>query len=109
MNIILKMNPGGNMTDREYDRLHAIVEGHVQGVGFRYFVLNCAQQLNLTGWVRNTHEGNVEVVAEGNHADLDELLESLRKGPRLSFISRVRDSWEPARGEYRLFEVRSTH
>lgn len=96
------------MTEKEHNRLHAVVEGHVQGVGFRYFVLNCAQQLNLTGWVRNTHEGNVEVVAEGDRADLDELLEMLKRGPRISFVSRVRENWEPARGEFRLFDVRST-
>lgn len=96
------------MTEKEYNRLHAVVEGHVQGVGFRYYVLNCAQQLNLTGWVRNTHEGNVEVVAEGNHADLDEFLDMLKKGPRMSFVSRVREDWEPARGEFRLFDVRTT-
>ncbi len=90
-------------------RLHAVVEGHVQGVGFRYFVLTRAQQLNLTGWVRNTSEGNVEVMAEGSRQDLDELIESLRKGPRSSFVTNVRESWEPGRGEFRIFDVRSTH
>ncbi len=58
-----------------YTRLHAVVEGHVQGVGFRYFVLTKAQHLNLTGWVRNTAEGNVEVMAEGERVDLDDLIE----------------------------------
>jgi acylphosphatase len=89
--------------------LHALVEGHVQGVGFRYFVLARAQQLNLTGWVRNTPEGDVEVMAEGDRSELDDLLESLRKGPRSSFVSNVRENWEPPRGEFRLFDVRSYH
>lgn len=89
-------------------RLHAVVEGHVQGVGFRYFVLTRAQQLNLTGWVRNTSEGDVEVMAEGTREDLDEFIDSLRKGPRSSFVSNVRENWEPSRGEFRIFDVRST-
>src|SRR5512133_1903541 len=89
-------------------RLHAVVEGHVQGVGFRYFVLAKAQQLNLTGWVRNTAGGDVEVLAEGSREDLDTLMESLRQGPRSSFVTKVRENWEPSRGEFRLFDVRST-
>jgi acylphosphatase len=45
-------------------RLHARVIGRVQGVGFRYYVLNAAIELGLTGWVRNRRDGSVEVVAE---------------------------------------------
>lgn len=101
------------MTDADVSttlfRLHALVEGHVQGVGFRYFVLSRAQQLHLTGWVRNTFDGNVEVLAEGEKTDLDELLDALRAGPRSSFVSKVNEKWEPALGEFRLFDVRSTH
>jgi acylphosphatase len=89
-------------------RLHAVVEGHVQGVGFRYFVLNRAQQLYLTGWVRNTFNGDVEVVAEGDRQSIDELLESLQQGPRSGFVSRVRENWEPATGEFHKFDVKMT-
>lgn len=97
-----------NRSDHE-TRLHALVEGHVQGVGFRYFVLSRAQQLNLTGWVRNTPDGDVEVMAEGDRSDLDDLLEALRKGPRSSFVSNVRENWEPPLGEFRIFDVRSSY
>ncbi len=89
-------------------RLHAIVEGHVQGVGFRYFVLNRANELGLKGWVRNTFSGDVEVVAEGDRSVLDDLLESLQKGPRSSFVSRVRENWEPATDEFTRFDVKRT-
>ena len=89
-------------------RLHAVVEGHVQGVGFRYFVLNRANELSLKGWVRNTFSGDVEVVAEGERPVLDDLLESLQKGPRSSFVSRVRENWEPATDEFTRFDVKRT-
>ena len=65
----------------EKARLHAMVEGSVQGVGFRQFVLMTAINLDLTGWVRNTFEGSVEVVAEGRQDILDTLLFALRQGP----------------------------
>ena len=89
-------------------RLHAVVEGHVQGVGFRYFVLNRANELDVKGWVRNTFSGDVEVVAEGERPVLDDLLESLQKGPRSSFVSRVRENWEPATDEFTRFDVKRT-
>jgi len=54
----------------------------VQGVGFRWYVHREASQLDLRGWVRNTEEGEVEVVASGTVADLANLRASLRRGPR---------------------------
>ena len=62
--------------------LHFLIQGRVQGVGFRWFVQREASELALRGWVRNTEEGDVEVVAAGEPADLDELRASLRRGPR---------------------------
>jgi acylphosphatase len=54
----------------------------VQGVGFRWFVQREAGQLDLRGWVRNTEEGEVEIVASGPAGDLDHLRHALRQGPR---------------------------
>ncbi len=87
-------------------RLHAFVEGIVQGVGFRAYVLDCAARLHLVGWVRNTWKGEVEVVAEGPRTDLDSLLEMLRKGPPAAMVTRVRQEWEAPTGEYSRFQVR---
>ena len=53
--------------------LHFLIQGRVQGVGFRWFVQREASELDLRGWVRNTEEGDVEVVAAGEPGDLDEL------------------------------------
>ena len=89
-------------------RLHAIVEGRVQGVGFRYFVLEHANRLEVKGWVRNTYQGNVEVTAEGCRADLDSLLDLLNQGPHGSYVTRVIQDWFPASGEFDHFGVSRT-
>jgi len=69
--------------------LHFLVKGRVQGVGFRWFVHREASELDLRGWVRNTEDGEVEVVAAGNAAELAELRDSLHRGPRGSRVDRV--------------------
>jgi len=89
-------------------RLHAIVEGRVQGVGFRYFVEENAYQLNLTGWVRNRWDGTVEVLAEGDRQTLEKFLSFLHRGPRAAYVSTVEVVWLPATGEFTRFSVRVT-
>ena len=69
--------------------LHFLIQGRVQGVGFRWYVHREASELNLRGWVRNTEEGEVEVVASGSVADLAELRASLRRGPRGSRVDHL--------------------
>lgn len=69
--------------------LHFLIQGRVQGVGFRWFVHREASELDLRGWVRNTEDGDVEVVAAGSIEDLAELRESLRRGPRGSRVDRL--------------------
>lgn len=66
-----------------------MVQGRVQGVGFRWFVHREASELDLRGWVRNTEDGEVEVVASGSAEDLSELRSSLRRGPRGSRVDRL--------------------
>lgn len=55
-------------------RKHIIFYGRVQGVGFRYYAVNKANQLGLTGWVRNLPDGTVEMEVQGNEASIDELI-----------------------------------
>ena len=69
--------------------LHFLIRGRVQGVGFRWFVHREASELELRGWVRNTEDGDVEVVASGTPEDLAELRTSLRHGPRGSRVDHV--------------------
>jgi acylphosphatase len=68
---------------------HYLVKGRVQGVGFRWFVQREASELGLKGWVRNTEEGHVEIVAAGSTEDLAELKIELRKGSRGSRVDAV--------------------
>lgn len=96
------------MQGEEKKRLHAVIEGRVQGVGFRYFVLDQASGLGLTGWVRNRWDGSVEVAAEGEIAKLNKLLAALYQGPRGSYVSGVNAQWQPASGESNGFQVRQT-
>lgn len=96
------------MTDKDLARLHAVIEGTVQGVGFRKFVQENANRLNLTGWVRNRWDGTVEVTAEGHRQDLEKLLQALRRGPRASTVSGVRPEWREANGEFEYFKVKMT-
>lgn len=69
--------------------LHYLVSGLVQGVGYRYFVKHCADQLNLNGWARNLDDGRVEVVACANEATLAQLERRLREGPPGSQVADV--------------------
>jgi acylphosphatase len=68
---------------------HYLVKGRVQGVGFRWFVQREAAALALKGWVRNTEDGHVEVLAAGETEVLSELKQALRRGPRGSRVDAV--------------------
>ncbi len=86
-------------------RLHAYVKGRVPGVGFRYFTLDAAHALGLTGWVRNLRDGRVEVLAEGALEDLNRLLAVLRKGPVSGEVTDVAYEFTGATGEFEGFRV----
>jgi acylphosphatase len=68
---------------------HFLIHGRVQGVGFRWFVHREASALNLRGWVRNSEEGEVEVLASGSLDDLIALRSALHRGPRGSRVDHI--------------------
>jgi acylphosphatase len=79
---------------------HFLVKGRVQGVGFRWFVHREAAEIGLHGWVRNTEDGHVEVVAAGAPDQLAELREALRQGSRGSRVDAIMEhELEAAEGE----------
>ena len=87
------------------ERLHAVIHGDVQGVGFRYFVMRQARTLGLRGWVRNRDDGSVELVAEGERADLERLLDDVRRGPSQARVGAVRVDWSTAAGDLKPFDL----
>lgn len=85
---------------------HLRIRGHVQGVGFRFFVQREAQQRGIAGWVRNRHDGSVEAVVQGPPDAVDALIEAARRGPRSARVSDVQVS--EAEGLFEGFELRPT-
>jgi acylphosphatase len=87
------------------ERLHAVIHGDVQGVGFRFFLQHKGQELRLLGWVRNNDDGTVELVAEGSRPDLEQLKRAAEEGPRLARVERVDARWSAAGGGLGSFEL----
>jgi acylphosphatase len=86
-------------------RVRALYSGNVQGVGFRFTAIDAAQKYGLTGWVRNTVDDKVELVAEGNESKLESFLSDVKK--EMSHYIRKEDiSWEPATGELPNFTIK---
>jgi len=80
--------------------------GRVQGVGFRYSALDEARRLGVTGWVRNTHDGAVELMAEGDRNELQRLVTWCHGGPRGALVADVEERWLQHRGEFSEFRIR---
>lgn len=78
-----------------------LVEGMVQGVGFRFFVERVARQLSLSGYVKNRRDGRVEVYAIGPAAPLAELKRRLEEGPHGAHVHSVREEPAPLVDRYR--------
>jgi acylphosphatase len=87
-------------------RLTAWVEGRVQGVGFRYWVLDKATDLGLAGSAANLDDGRVEVVAEGGEGACQRLLTALGSGAGPGHVTRVTQRWDTPRGGLSGFVVR---
>jgi acylphosphatase len=84
-------------------RLTAWVQGMVQGVGFRWWTRSRALELELVGWARNLDDGRVAVVAEGDRASCQSLLDALNGGGAPGRVDQVISRWDGARGDFRGF------
>lgn len=89
----------------ENQRLHVIVDGIVQGVGFRFFVLNHGRQMQLSGWVRNKFNGTVEILAEGHRHVLEKFLVLISQGPSHAQVEKTDVSWLEAQSNLPPFTV----
>lgn len=86
--------------------VHIIVKGMVQGVGFRYYTIRRAALLNLTGWVKNLYNGDVEVEAEGDRALIEEFIKDLKTGPPMSSVRDLNIEWLKFENKYKTFDVK---
>ena len=89
----------------EQASLKAIVHGQVQGVYFRAFTTQQAENLGLTGYARNLPTGEVEVYAEGDKAQLEQLVECLKEGPSTALVERVVTEWGAYSGRHSDFRI----
>ena len=92
------------MSERITRRLR--VRGRVQGVGYRYSMVEAARELGVTGWVRNRLDGSVEAVVQGTPAQVEAMVGWARSGPRGARVDDV--AVGPADGSFEGFEQRAT-
>ncbi len=86
-------------------RAHIFISGSVQGVFFRDHTRRWASSLGLTGWVRNMRDGRVEVLAEGDKEQIENLIRRLEEGPPLAQVERAEVNWEKFTGEFDDFRI----
>jgi acylphosphatase len=87
-------------------RAHIIISGSVQGVFFRAFAAKLANSYGIVGWVQNTDDGGVEVVAEGDTVALSHFTNDLKKGPEGAEITKFEVKDEKPTGEFKNFRIR---
>ncbi|GAB6071942.1 acylphosphatase [Venenivibrio stagnispumantis] len=85
--------------------LHIIFAGRVQGVGFRRFVKNKADEFGVKGFVRNLADGTVEVMAEGDEEVLKAFMEAIEEGPPLASVNGLRYEFLDKEGGYNEFKI----
>lgn len=80
------------MAQHEFIRSRLVVRGRVQGVGFRRFAYRQAQNIGISGWVRNNPDGSVEIEAAGENTPLQLFIKEMQKGPFLSRVDEVEET-----------------
>lgn len=90
---------------KERARVRIVVRGKVQGVFFRDYVKKEAEKMQLTGWVKNTDDGAVEIVAEGDKSCLRQFIVLCEKGNPLSTVTKIDYDWEEYSGKFNDFYI----
>lgn len=85
--------------------LHLLIRGRVQGVAFRVFVQRAAQELNLTGYVKNLPNGDVEVRAAGERGALKKLQQKCYHGPEQAVVAAIVSTWQTEQGQTDSFTI----
>lgn len=82
-----------------------VVSGRVQGVGFRYFTVQQAINFSIKGYVKNTADGNVKIIAIAESNNLDEFIKAIKQGPRFSWVEKVDISPLQSTRKYEKFRI----
>lgn len=90
----------------EMVRAEIIVNGLVQGVGFRYFVLRKAEKLALKGYTKNLFTGEVFIEVEGQKFAIEELYQQVKLGPSHADVKSAHIHWSEFKNEFTRFEIR---
>ncbi len=84
---------------------HIFITGRVQGVGFRHFTRKNAEDLGVTGWVKNLSDGRVEAVFQGSEEQVEELIQRCKKGPVASYVQNIEIEKNSGEEDYKNFSV----
>lgn len=90
----------------ENARARIVITGRVQMVGFRWFARRWAEDLDLTGWVRNNRDGSVGLEVEGKRQRIETLIKELKDGPKHARVENVDASWLAFENRFRAFQIR---
>jgi acylphosphatase len=86
-------------------QVHVIISGRVQGVWYRASTKQKAEELGLTGWVKNTVDGNVEAIFEGDESTIDEMVAWCWIGPPLARVTDVNIIRKRSKGQFTGFAI----
>ena len=87
-------------------RAHVFVSGRVQGVFFRMETRHEAMKRNIVGWVRNTSDGKVEAIFEGEREDVEQLIDFCKSGPSGARVTKIDVQCKEYTGEFKAFKIR---
>ena len=87
-------------------RAHLLISGRVQGVTFRASTKSKAESFDLKGWVRNTEDGKVEAVIEGEKDKIKKLIDWARQGPTLAKVEDIKIEWEERQNDLEKFQIK---
>ena len=88
-----------------FKKIHLFILGSVQGVFYRIKTKEKAEELDLTGWVKNTSDGNVEILAEGEEKNLKNMISWCYNGSNNAIVSEIKVKWEKYSGKFDKFEI----
>ncbi|MBE3089371.1 MAG: acylphosphatase [Actinobacteria bacterium] len=83
-----------------------VLFGRVQGVGFRYFVESIVSKYDISGYVRNTFDGKVEIVCQGEEEDLKQFIDEIKKGPAFSAVTDIKIEEIEDSKKYSIFDIK---